>query len=268
MFIDFVQDMWVHFLHGDLRFSFTPPHGTQTFDSDPVVDSMGASTQDNVQLPAPPASPVQCATKVVNNAVTGVPDVVADSLPSRYKSPLDSAQQELLSRKTFSENTNAKINWAVNLYCDWYFECCKSSNCDSHIQWSNLEAQEFSKANLAYALSCFLSEVQKRDRSEYPGDTLYQLVVCIQFFLEWSGCHWKLIDGEEFIPLKFTLDNLMKERAAMGLGKRKFSSPISVSDENSLWDKGVLGTNTPDTLRDTLLFLLGLHLALQGGKRT
>ncbi len=238
----------------------------QNFYSDPVVDSMGASTQDDMQMPAPPASPVQCATKVVNNAVTGVPDVVADSLPSRYKAPLDSAQQELLSRKTFSENTNAKINWAVNLYRDWYFERCKSHNCDSRIQWSNLEAQEISKANLAYALSCFLSEVRKRDGSEYPGDTLYQLVVCIQFFLECSGCHWKLIDGEEFIPLKFTLDNLMKECAAMGLGKRKSSSPISVLDENSLWDKGVLGTNTPDTLRDTLLFLLGLHLALQGGK--
>ncbi len=58
----------------------------------------------------------------------------------------------------------------------------------------------------------------------------------------------------------------MKERATMGLGKRKSSSPVSVSDENSLWDKGVLGTNDPDTLCDTLLFLLGLHLALRGGK--
>ncbi len=206
------------------------------------------------------------ASQVVNKAVAGIPDVVADSLQSRYKAPLDQAEQDRLSRKTFSENTNSKINWAVNLYQDWYFEHCKSANCDSRIKWSNLEAQEISKPNLAYSLSCFLSEVWKKDGTDYPGDSLYQLLICIQFFLECSGRHWKLIDGEEFIPLKFTLDNLMKERAALGLGKRKSSSPISVADENVLWEKGILGSNTPDTLCDTLLFLLGLHLALRGGK--
>ncbi len=139
-------------------------------------------------------------------------------------------------------------------------------SCDSRIKWSNIEAAEISKPNLAYSLSCFLSEVRKKDGSEYPGDTLYQLLICLQFHLERTGRHWKLIDGEDFIPLKFTLDNLMKERAALGLGKRKSSSPISVSEENILWEKGMLGTDSPDTLCDTVLFLLGLHLALWGGR--
>ncbi len=58
----------------------------------------------------------------------------------------------------------------------------------------------------------------------------------------------------------------MKERTALGLGKRKSSSLISVAEENTLWEKGVLGSTTPDSLRDTLLFLLGLHLALRGDK--
>ncbi len=38
------------------------------------------------------------------------------------------------------------------------------------------------------------------------------------------------------------------------------------ADGNMLRDKGVLGSGDPDTLRDTILFLLGLHLALRGGK--
>ncbi len=228
-----------------------------------LVLSEAASTQPVAEEPVDPGP---STSQVVNDAIAGMPDVVADSLPSRYKAPLDSVQQDLLSRKTFSDNTNAKINWAVNLYRDWFFQRCKSANCDSRIKWSNIEGQEVTKANLAFALSCFLSEVRKKDGAEYPGETLYQLLISIQFYLEHTGRHWKLIDGEDFIPLKFTLDNLMKERAAMGLGKHKSSSPISVSDENSLWDKGVLGTNDPDTLRDTLLFLLGLHLALRGGK--
>ena len=32
-----------------------------------------------------------------------------------------------------------------------------------------------------------------------------------------------------------------------------------------MWEKGILGTDTPDKLRDTLLFLLGLNFALRGG---
>ncbi len=68
------------------------------------------------------------------------------------------------------------------------------------------------------------------------------------------------------MPLKFTLDNLIKERAALKLGKRKLSSPISVAQEDELWAKGVLGTSNLDQLHDTMLFLLGLHLILWGGK--
>ncbi len=201
-----------------------------------------------------------------SSAVSGMPTSAEEVDGSRYKSPLNEVALDLLSRKTFSANTNAKINWAVNLYCDWFFQRCKVPCCDSRIKWSNIEAGEIAKSNLAYALSCFLSEVRKKDGSEYPGDSLYQLIICLQFYLERTGHHWKLIDGEEFLPLKFTLDNLMKERAAMGLGKRKSSSPISIAEENTLWEKGVLGTDCPDTLHDTLLFLLGLHLALRGGK--
>ncbi len=58
----------------------------------------------------------------------------------------------------------------------------------------------------------------------------------------------------------------MKEGTALKLRKCKLSSPISVADENKLWDQRVLGSDSPDTLRDTVLFLLGLHLALRGGK--
>ncbi len=205
---------------------------------------------------------------MVNHAVSGdSPDEPTDA-PSRYKAPLDVRTMDLLSRKTFSDNTNAKINWAVNLYRDWYFERCKVADCDSRIKWSNIESGDIVPANLCYSLSCFLSEVRKKDGSEYPGDSLYQLLICIQFHLERTGRHWKLIDGEEFLSLKFTLDNLMKERAAMGLGKRKSASPISVAQENLLWEKGVLSTAEPDQLRDTLLFLLGLHLALGGGAKS
>ncbi len=232
-----------------------------------VGSRMGSSTQRaQPDVVTSCLEGVDSAFKLVNKAVSGEPELPVKGPASCYKPPLPPEKMDMLSKKTFSDNTNCKINWAMNLYCDWYFKRCKAAECDSRIKWSNLESGQLVVANLAYSLSCFISEVRKKDGGEYPGDSLYQLVICIQFHLEHTGRHWKLIDGEDFLPLKFTLDNLMKERAALRLGKRKTSSPISVAQEDELWAKGMLGTSNPDQLRDTMLFLLGLHLALRGGK--
>ena len=42
--------------------------------------------------------------------------------------------------------------------------------------------------------------------------TLYEIVMCVQFHLESVGYMWKLLGYEAFVNLKFTLDNVMKER--------------------------------------------------------
>ncbi|CAC5407040.1 unnamed protein product [Mytilus coruscus] len=59
----------------------------------------------------------------------------------------------------------------------------------------------------------------------------------------------------------------MKERAIEGLGAntRKQADVISVDEETSLYDKGILGVDNPQQLLDTLLYLCGLHFALRGG---
>ncbi|CAC5422193.1 unnamed protein product [Mytilus coruscus] len=59
----------------------------------------------------------------------------------------------------------------------------------------------------------------------------------------------------------------MKERANEGLGAntRKQADVISVDEETSLYDKGILGMDNPQQLLNTLLYLCGLHFALKGG---
>ena len=56
--------------------------------------------------------------------------------------------------------------------------------------------------------------MKKIDGSPFPGKTLYDMVLCIQFQLEALGISWKLINDDMFKDLVFTLDNLMKERTA------------------------------------------------------
>ncbi len=57
----------------------------------------------------------------------------------------------------------------------------------------------------------------------------------------------------------------MKERSCIGLGRKQSSDIISLDDEETMWRDGILGDENPEQLRDTVLYLLGLNLALWGG---
>ena len=82
---------------------------------------------------------------------------------------------------------------------------------------------------------------------------------------EWFELEINLINGVGFSQLHNVLDNTMKERTAMGLGSRKSSSVISLAQESLLCDKGLLGTENPQQLLKTVIYIMGLHLALCGG---
>ena len=70
--------------------------------------------------------------------------------------------------------------------------------------------------------------------------------------------------GLEFDELRTVLDNVMKERCQDGMGLvKKQADLISYEYEENMWNAGVLGEDSPDKLRATLLFLLGINLALR-----
>ena len=47
---------------------------------------------------------------------------------------------------------------------------------------------------------------------------MYDIVICMQFWLESNGLSWKLISDEAFADVKYTLDNIMKSRYEAGVG--------------------------------------------------
>ena len=66
--------------------------------------------------------------------------------------------------------------------------------------------------------------------------------------------------------LYYTLDNIMKMHTNSGLGRKNSTSVVTVDAEEKMWNKGILGEDTPKQLSDTILYLLGLNLALRGGE--
>ena len=105
--------------------------------------------------------------------------------------------------------------------------------------------------------------MSKKDHSFYPAETLYSLVVCLQACCHSQGKEFKFFDDVRFTPICNTLDNCMKELSAQGfVTKKKQAIPISVQEEDKMWQENILGDDNPETLLNTLIYLLGIHLAL------
>ncbi len=61
------------------------------------------------------------------------------------------------------------------------------------------------------------------------------------------------------------LDNMMKARCSSRLGTVGSAKPISFKDDTKMWLSGALGEDSPDKLRNTVMFLIGLSCALRSG---
>ena len=123
------------------------------------------------------------------------------------------------------------------------------------------------KDSLAYSLCRFIPEVTKlKDGNDYPGKTLYEMMLSIQKHLTENGLEWKLIDGIDFVSVKNVLDNVMKQRAEANIGMVKHQAElIPLELEKYMWESNILGEDTPDKLRSTMLFLIGINCGLRAG---
>ncbi len=89
----------------------------------------------------------------------------------------------------------------------------------------------------------------------------------MQLFLEKKGRSWRLLDDKNFLSVRKTVDNIMKRRSMARIAQKvKRSEPISITDEEEMWDFSILGEESPDTLRNTVMYLVGLTFAFRGGK--
>ena len=55
-------------------------------------------------------------------------------------------------------------------------------------------------------------------------------------------------------------------RSGLGSKKKRQAKPLTIEEENLLWEKGLLGSKDPQILVDTMLFMNGLYFALKSGQ--
>ena len=176
------------------------------------------------------------------------------------------ARVEELKKIKMKDSSESKVNWAVTAYIDWRNARLYNYEYDVGIYEADLTRLDILTAeNLQHSLCYFVPEVTKvKGEGPYPGATLYQMIVAIQKYLHVNKIFWSLVDGPEFNDLKIVLDNVIQERTKMNIGVTKRQAlVISYETEQHLWDNNILGEDTPDKLRNTVLFLIGINVLLR-----
>ncbi len=112
-----------------------------------------------------------------------------------------------------------------------------------------MDDDKVNKSELSATLCQFLTEVHHYDGHDYPGNTLYSIVVMLQLHFEKKGRVFKLINDPKFVKVKNTLDNLMKKWVSQRVSSTsKAANPISVKAEEQLWQQNILGCEDADQL--------------------
>ncbi len=75
------------------------------------------------------------------------------------------------------------------------------------------------------------------------------------------------VKDSKFAGFQKTIDEEMTQLRALGLGvQQKQAEPISVKEENTLWEAGLLDCNSPKVLLHTTVYLCGLNFSLRSGQ--
>ena len=56
----------------------------------------------------------------------------------------------------------------------------------------------FTQADLCFSLSRFIHEVKRHDGGDYPPNTIREIIIMIQMYLQKNSIMWKLFDHLEF----------------------------------------------------------------------
>ncbi|XP_062579090.1 uncharacterized protein LOC134241013 [Saccostrea cucullata] len=162
---------------------------------------------------------------------------------ARFLAPLSESQLKNLKESAIPVNTRNKAKWAVRLFESWQKE---RSIEKPLLQMTNKE--------LNNQLTSFVTELKTLKGNDYKPNSLYEIIVAIQHHLRSNGKFISLLDDSEFSDLRAILDAKMKELSKLGLGiNKKQALVITEEQENIMWEKEILGSQSPQQLLDTML---------------
>ena len=164
----------------------------------------------------------------------------------------------------YAEATDKKCAWAYRIFNEWLVYRNNAAKVDASKVAFVRNIMEMADWELVYALKRFILEVRKKNGDVYPAETLYELIICLQMYVNSQGRSVRFLDDVDYIEVRHCLDNRMKELSRNGnVQQRKKADIITIKDENAMWEANVLGSSNPKQLVETIFYLFGVHFALR-----
>ena len=111
----------------------------------------------------------------------------------RFNKPLSADQLVSIGRKNFSEHTMKKVQWVRRMYNDWRL----FRNSEPRLQDVSCDIDDISTITeelFIYDVCRFITEVKKLDGNDFPAKTLYDIIICLQFWLETQGFFLEVVE--------------------------------------------------------------------------
>jgi len=114
----------------------------------------------------------------------------------------------------------------------------------------------------------FVMEIRRQDGTDYPPNTILQLVCGLQRYLRNECCRPYvnfMLAGNQFNDFRKSLDTRMKELFSDGVGGKKSSSdPVTMQDELKFWETGVFNCSTATGLSNAVFYYNGKLFGFRG----
>ncbi|XP_064403277.1 zinc finger MYM-type protein 2-like [Halichondria panicea] len=181
---------------------------------------------------------------------------------NRYAPPTTDEAVTKARAESVPKKTRDDTAYCVKLWHDW------ASNRKILTDVVVPSLMGLDKKEMQYWLCRFVLEVRTKKGTEYAPNTLYHLICGIMRYVR-QQCEKPEIDffkDPEFAQFRSSLDAEMKRLQATGLGStRKQAEPLSMQEEELLWEKKLLGDHCPAALLNTMAFMNWLYFALRSG---
>ena len=187
----------------------------------------------------------------------------------RFAAPVSVKDVDDARRSGVPEKTQRQTTWASKVWSDWAGERVKLPYVDDEERRYELRGEFCGMGvdELKFWLCKFVLEVRRVDKNCYPPDSLYMICTGLQRALKFAGrAEINILGDPGFSRFRDTLDSEMKRLRATGKYQKKKAEVIGTDEENILWEKGLLGSQSPQVLLDTLVYLIGLCFAIRGGE--
>ena len=192
--------------------------------------------------------------------------------PASKRRFVSSAELDFCKKKPICKNTKRSQVWALNVFQEWIKcrnESIREQDSDVMPQYSEEDLVGEDVANVCTILCKFVAECRQKNGKPYCPKTLLQLLNNIQSHVlrrNPNPCRFMDSKDPKYKSFHNVLNNVSKKLLSEGVGAvKKQAKIVAQSEEDTLWEKGVVGTHSPAALSNAVFIYCGIYLCLRGG---